>query len=109
MENYSCPNCREKSISFWQKQFAGPLKKIRCKSCNALISVSWIRSFLVIFFGTFFSWAFAMAIFISMSNLLDINLPLNGLYWALVVGFFLGLVIAIWLYHRFVPLVRKDA
>jgi hypothetical protein len=109
MENYNCPSCGEKTISFWQKQFTGPLKKIKCKNCDALISVSWFRSFFIIFLGMFIPLIIAWTIFIFLPYLMDIKYPKNGIYWTFTIGLILGLVIVVWSYHRFVPLVKKDA
>ena len=38
-----CPNCEQPSFTFWQKQVLAPLRKKRCRRCNAMISVNRIR------------------------------------------------------------------
>lgn len=40
----TCPNCGQRSISAWRKQFVGPLRTICCPNCNATISVGWLQS-----------------------------------------------------------------
>ena len=40
----NCPNCNERSISAWRKQYLSPLRKIRCPNCSALVSVGWLKS-----------------------------------------------------------------
>lgn len=35
-------------MTFWQKQFLGPLKKLSCRDCGTLVSVPWAMSAFVI-------------------------------------------------------------
>lgn len=36
-----CPNCKKKTIRNFEKLMLGPSGTIRCKNCDAKISISW--------------------------------------------------------------------
>jgi hypothetical protein len=44
---HECPNCKQRSISLWRKQFLGPLRKIGCPNCGAQVSVDWLHSIII--------------------------------------------------------------
>lgn len=105
MHKHKCPNGGYPAVTVWQKLRLGPLKKIRCKSCGAFISVPWLKSLMIIGLGT---WT---PLF---SGLLALGLvPKNsGAVVAIVIlafGAVLGTLLFFWLYDRYVPLAVKRA
>ncbi len=104
MPRYRCPKCGEVSFSFWRKQFLGPMRKISCARCGAKVTVPWMMSTLVIVFAA-----------VTPTFGLVAGLVASGRYGA-VAGFVVFLLCALpvvavggWLYHRFVPLITRDA
>ena len=105
MNKHSCPNCGSPSVAVWQKLGLGPLKKIKCKSCGAFITVPWFKSLIVIGLGTL------IPLFGGLLALGFVPEKAGGL--ATVAGVSLGVVLGtllfFWVYNRYVPLMVKHA
>jgi len=97
MKKYLCPKCSLPSFTAWQKLGLGPLKKIRCQSCSAFVSVPWISSFVVITLANVFAFAVSLVVFIWVGTL------------AGVLALVFCAVAFLWIYQRFVPLIEKNA
>ena len=105
MPIYRCPSCGKDSFSFWQKQSLGPLRKITCRSCGARVSVPWGMSTLIILIGVVATPTVALVAAVTAWNAFG---AFGGIVTFLGSGLALG-AIGCWLYHRFVPLVTRDA
>jgi len=81
------------------------MKKIKCKSCGAFITVPWLKSLIVIGLGTL------TPVFGGLFVFGFVPTKAGGL--ATVAGFLfgvtLGTLLFLWLYNRYVPLVVKHA
>ena len=104
MPKYECPKCGARSFSFWRKQLLGPLRKVKCTNCGASVSVSLGKGLLV-------SVATSLVPFIgSLIGLYGVrSWGLWGVLVGLAVGGVVACVAAAWIWHRYVPLVIKDA
>jgi hypothetical protein len=106
MPRYPCPGCGRPSFSLRQKLSLGPLRKIRCKHCGAMVSVPWSAAY-------WFNLVFATNV--------GLVLPMVAGYLAweryggvaglavFVLGTLLLLWFTAWWHLRFVPLILKDA
>ena len=92
---HNCPHCNEPSISFWQKQCLGPIKRIRCSECGAGISVFWPAALVAV------AWAGSIPV-VALFIYIETNLLLAIAY--VPVGF---LIMSLY-YHYVLPLrVRR--
>ena len=105
MEKYPCPSCGAKTISFWQKQFSGPLRKIKCSSCGVAVSVPWLHNLLLSLLGSVavpLCGVGALALVGNFHSLLS-------MLAVFLTGAILPLLPIAWLSHRYVPLVVRKA
>jgi len=101
---YKCPNCNEPTISFWTKQFLGPARSIRCRNCEAKISVGWKTSLISV-----------PLLFLHFLVILVVGLEVWSRYG--IPAAFAGIVLVSVpfcvlfeiLQHRFVKLIVRDA
>ena len=105
MDTLACPNCGRRCLSAWAKLTLGTARPASCSSCGTAIGVSWPIT--IVFF-----------LLDSVVPLLAGLLALKALspfssQWLFVATFFLGAVLGLlpllWVYVRFVPLVRRGA
>ena len=107
MKMYECPNCGELTFSYWQKQFLGPARTIRCRACDARVSVPWLRSSIFVILGSVVS-LFAGLVALMMvapGSLAGLGVALA--FVVFVVGAALAVVPIAWLYGRYVHLVQR--
>lgn len=110
MERYRCPRCGERTIGFWQKQFAGAEPHTSCSGCGARLAVPLGRSSLAAAVATVVPALGAVLIYAAWVRFTP-QTP-HGIwevYGVLLAGFLAGGVAALWARHRFVPLICKDA
>jgi hypothetical protein len=105
MSKLNCPRCGSPSVSVWQKLGLGSLKKIKCKSCGAFITVPWFKSLLVISLGTLIQLFGGLLAFSAIPQQAGAIASFVGA----VLGVVLGTLLSLWLYNRYVPLVVKHA
>jgi ribosomal protein S27E len=110
VERYRCPRCGERTIGFWQKQFAGADAHVSCGGCGAKLAVPLARSSLAAAAATFATTSLAVLIYAAWVR----STPQSPhgiweIYGVLLAGVLLGGAAAVWARHRFVPLVCKDA
>ena len=99
---YECPWCHDRTFSFWEKQWLGPKKTLRCSKCTRQVTVCWQRAQIaavpVLLLG-FLGMLCGKAFFATW--------PAVALgAW---LGITLGMLITAPLYHFYVPLVRPTA
>lgn len=102
MRALHCPYCGLRCLSFWAKASLGPLRKKPCDSCGQFVGVAWLPSSLLLLlssFTVFFGGLLAVIFFSPM--------PPGVLFLPFVLGALAGAVPVLWLYYRFVPLVRR--
>jgi len=105
MNKHNCPNCGSPSVTVWQKLGLGPMKKIKCKSCGAFITVPWFKSLVIIGLGTLTPLFGGLFVFGVVPNNAGAVATVAGFSF----GFVLGTLLFLWLYNRYVPLVVKHA
>src|SRR5215467_9892290 len=97
MQNYRCPKCGERTISFWRKQFASAFTRIPCSNCGARLAIPWVRAA--------FIWMAAMCIPLYGAIVTYLAIPFVipnaryselGLYASFSLGFVLGSIAVIW-------------
>jgi predicted anti-sigma-YlaC factor YlaD len=110
VQPYRCPRCGEKTIGFWQKQFAGVDARVSCSHCAAKVAVPLARSVLAAAVATLASASLAVLIYAWwVRSTPQIPHGIWEIYGALLAGVAVGGVAALWVRHRFVPLVCEDA
>lgn len=87
----TCPHCGEQAISPLDKLLLGPVISARCNHCRKRISVSWSSAWLIVPAVTFIS---VLRFFISSFSVS-------------VVCTVLIVVLALFLYVKWIPLVRR--
>lgn len=110
MTNYGCPRCGNKTIGFWQKQLAGIPSVVTCAQCGARLSAPLVSTVLIRSAALFFPCMMVFFGYLFVPFSISGRFPESevGLYLAFAVGAALGCALAIWVTHRFVPLVPKD-
>lgn len=110
VQRYRCPRCGERTIGFWQKQFAGADPRTSCSHCGARLAVPPGRSALAATVATFVSVLGAVMIYAAWVRITP-QTPheIWEIYGVLLTGFLVGGIAAAWARHRFVPLVCKEA
>lgn len=99
MKKFDCPHCNKPTISWWRKQFLGPIRGTRCRECDAEISVSWKSSYPSI-----------VAVVVVFASLMYFGPEIRGFFgFAYATSLSaLPFLLAIGIYHHFlVPLVVK--
>jgi len=110
VQRYSCPRCGEKTISFWQKQFAGASSRMSCGGCGAQLAIPSGRSFLAAAAATLSPALGAVVAYAAWVQFSPQTLhEIWEIYATLLAGLSVGGVVAVWARHRFVPLICKDA
>jgi hypothetical protein len=104
MPRYSCPSCGAKTFTYWAKQFIGPMRRVRCSSCNSLVSVGPGLSSAVLLLGPLVAFAGGA---VGAVALIEFGILAAGT--GFVAGGLIASVPSCWVWHRYVPLVRKDA
>ena len=97
---YECPWCRRKSFSFWQKQWLGPARTIRCGACSREVSVPWGRAHIAaspLFLGAIFG----MVVWGPMLGEGKLGVLFGGIFGAVF-----GMLLTAPIYHMYVPLVK---
>ena len=109
-QRYRCPHCGERTIGFWQKQFAGAEPRLSCNHCGAKLAVPLARSSLAAAVATLVPVLGAVLIYAAWVRFTP-QTPhgIWEIYAVLLTGFLVGGMVAVWARHRFVPLVCKDA
>jgi len=96
---YKCPLCSADSFTFWQKQWLGPARSIKCRACGGAVSVPWLGAVVAIV---------PIAVLASAGTIVGATLAGNaGFAVGGVLGILLGFAISSPLYHRYVPLVAR--
>jgi len=110
LENYRCPRCQGKTITFWQKQSANAAFPITCPNCGAKLTEPFVRTVITLFAAAFppFFGTFLMYLVIPLL-VPGLRYSEIGVYGSLGLGFVLACVAAMWAFHRFVPLISRDA
>jgi len=105
MDALACPNCGHRCLSARAKLMLGTARPTFCSSCGTAVGISWRIT--IVFF-----------LLDSIVPLLAGLLALKALspftsQWLFVATFFFGAVLGLlpllWVYVRFVPLVRRGA
>lgn len=100
MKTYPCPACRESTISFWQKHTLGPMRKITCGRCGAVIGIPFFLGYIFVLLaviGSSLGGVAALLAILPSSPSLALG--------ALVFGTILSGACILWFYERLVPLV----
>ena len=101
MKNHKCPNCNQPTIPYWKKATIGPLKKIKCVSCGALISVPIRISIFIIILSQLSALSGGiLAMYVSSTP--SILIPF-------ILGSIIGVLPFFIIYNNIVPLVIKSA
>ena len=110
MGRYLCPRCGERTIGFWQKQFAGTDLRMSCSRCGAKLAVPLGRSSLAAVVATIVPALGAVLIYAAWVQF-GPQRPhgIWEIYAFLLAGLLIGGAAAVWARHRFVPLICKDA
>lgn len=90
-----CPHCKGVAASFLDKLLLGPTEPKPCKSCGALVAMSWWSVVLVV--------AFPIAVL-----LIGLMLRPGGSFQAHIAMTLAAAVVGIAVIDLFVPLVRRD-
>ena len=111
MENYRCPGCGERTVSFWQKQLVGVPARTSCSNCGVRLAAPLLKSVLIRSAGMFFPLCGVLFAYLFIPPAISGRFLYSdaGLYASVAIGFLLGCAVVVWATHRFVPLVRKDA
>lgn len=105
MENYLCPSCDAKTISFWQKQFSGALRRLKCSSCGVAVSVPWLHNLMLNLLGSVAVLLFGVGALVLVGEFHSL-LSMLGVF---LIGATLPLFPIAWLIHHYVPLITKKA
>jgi transcription elongation factor Elf1 len=110
VQRYPCPRCGERTIGFWQKQFAGAEPRLSCSHCGAKLAIPLARSSLAAAAATIVPALAAVAIYAAwVRSTPEAPHAIWEIYGVLMAGLLVGGALAVWARHRFVPLVCKDA
>ena len=97
---YECPWCRRKSFSFWQKQWLGPARAIKCTACTRKVSVPWGKAHIAaspLLLGAIFG----MVVWGPMLGEGNFGILFGGIFGAIF-----GMLLTAPIYHLYVPLVK---
>lgn len=103
MKKIQCPWCGEETFSILTKLYIGPLIKIKCKQCKELVGVPWVISLISSVLTTvlFFVGAIVPLFMFPERN------NLEAILFKMVFGCFLAILVIVYLYLKFVPLIKK--
>lgn len=87
---HTCPNCGKKTIKNITKACIGPGGEIKCKECEAIITIPGKSMWL-------------MAIYLIMIILLRVFFGGIGFYLFAAIGF----VLFTWIHIKYAPLIKK--
>jgi hypothetical protein len=90
MQNYECPHCHQATISFWRRQFMGPVTPAACSNCGAKVYVPMSGVWTV----------FPILLVAVLSPWIDTR----PLFWVLMA---VAAIITMYLSSKYVPLVEK--
>lgn len=102
MSPLACPHCQQPCVTAWSKLSLGPGRTRTCPSCHRRFSVSWWPSVAAMLFTNIFAFAVGMLLLTTMAP--------ASTAWSLATltaGMVTGSLPGLWVYCRFVPLVRR--
>jgi len=109
VERYRCPRCGDATVTFWQKQFGGAALRAGCSACGARLAVPLGRAMLVATLAIFVPMLAAILVYAAWYRYAaPMEQAIWRIYAALLVGLLLGGILAIWIRHRFVPIICID-
>ncbi len=97
---YECPWCRRKSFSFWQKQWLGPTREIKCTACTRKVSVPWGKAHIAaspLLVGAIFG----LVVWGPLLGEGKLGILFGGIFGAVF-----GMLLTAPIYHLYVPLVK---
>jgi uncharacterized protein (DUF983 family) len=90
MEKLECPNCHQKTIPLWRKLLLGPATRTTCANCGSGVSVPYLSMLAAV--------PFLIAIVAAQA------VGSTGIAAAALA---IGVLVMLWIYYQFVPLIVK--